>query len=334
MDMALQAVIDAIRSFPGVTRKGKIHEVVDLLPTDSFKHVAAAEGEDAAAIEDGENYILFAADGIMESLVESDPYMAGYFAVLVNVNDIAAMGGRATAMVDVMSMSDEILCGRMLRGMEEGVRRFKVPIVGGHTHPDCKYHAIDISIIGTVKKGDIILSSTAEPGDDIVMVMDLDGHYPKNIPYAWVTTLDKDPKLVQRQMEAAAVVAEEHLVHSGKDMSNPGCVGTLGMMLESSCMGATVDLDKIPVPSSEKDDFIHWLLAYQGCGFVYACPPENSQRVIDIFSKVGCAGAVVGKVDDSLQLKLSMDGEEGVLFDFSKDIITGCRPKAHRYRTF
>ena len=89
MDMALQAVIDAIRSFPGVTRKGKIHEVVDLLPTDSFKHVAAAEGEDAAAIEDGENYILFAADGIMESLVESDPYMAGishdfvYFCVLL-----------------------------------------------------------------------------------------------------------------------------------------------------------------------------------------------------------------------------------------------------------
>ena len=56
--------------------------------------------------------------------------------------------------------------------------------------------------------------------------------------------------------------------------------------------------------------------------------------MIDIFSKVGCAGAVVGKVDDSLQLKLSMDGEEGVLFDFSKDIITGCRPKARRHRTF
>ena len=327
--MDLQAVIEAIRTFPGVTRKAKIHEVVDLLPTDRFPKVVAAEGEDAAAIEMGDRYVLFATDGIMESLVESDPYMAGYFAVLVNVNDIAAMGGRATAMVDVMSMSNDQICGRLLRGMEEGVRRFNVPIVGGHTHPDCKYHAIDIAVIGEVKKDALIRSSTAQPGDDIVFVMDTDGHYPKNIPYAWVTTLDKDPKLIRNQMEAAAVVADEHLVHSGKDMSNPGCLGTLGMMLESSCMGAVVDLEKIPVPKN-CDDYIRWLLCYQGCGFVYACPPENSARVIEIFEKVKCTGAVVGKVNDSRKLELTCNGETATLFDFSKDIITGCKPKVKK----
>ncbi|TQS78963.1 MAG: hypothetical protein A3Q59_01240 [Methanomethylophilus alvi] len=329
--MALQEVIDAIRGFPGVTRKGKIHEVVDLLPTDSFANVAAAEGEDAAAIDDGDHYILFAADGIMESLVESDPYMAGYFAVLVNINDIAAMGGRATAMVDVMSMSDEVLCGRMLRGMEEGVRRFRVPIVGGHTHPDCDYHAIDISVIGRVRKDALVRSSTAADGDDVVMVMDLDGHYPKTTPYAWETTLAKDPKLVRGQMEAAAIVAENHWVHAGKDLSNPGSVGTLGMLLETSEMGAEVDIRSIPIPESEKGEgLIRWLLAYQGCGFVYSCPPEHSADVIAEFAKVGCAGAVVGKINSSRRLTLTMDGEKGVLFDFTKDIITGCRPKSRR----
>ena len=324
--MELQPIIDAIRTFPGVTRKEKIHEVVDLLPTDRFPRVAAAEGEDAAAIEMGDKYILFATDGIMESLVESDPYMAGYFAVLVNVNDIAAMGGRATAMVDVMSMSNDQICGRLLRGMEEGVRRFNVPIVGGHTHPDCKYHAIDIAVIGEVNKDSLIRSSTAQPGDDIIFIMDLDGHCPKNIPYAWTTTLDKDPNLIRKQMEAAAVVADEHLVHAGKDMSNPGSVGTLGMMLESSCMGAVVDLEKIPTPK-KCDDFIHWLLCYQGCGFVYACPPENSAKVIEIFEGVKCTGAVVGKVNDSKKLELVLGDQKGTLFDFTKDIITGCRPK-------
>lgn len=323
--MELQNIIDAIRTFPGVTRKSKIHEVVELLPTDRFPKVAAAEGEDAAAIEMGDRYVLFATDGIMESLVESDPYMAGYFAVLVNVNDIAAMGGRATAMVDVMSMSNDQICGRLLRGMEEGVRRFNVPIVGGHTHPDCKYHAIDISVIGEVKKECLIRSSTAQPGDDIVFVMDTDGHYPKNIPYAWVTTLDKDPKLIRDQMEAAAVVADERLVHSGKDMSNPGSLGTLGMMLECSGVGAEVDICKIPMPKNCKD-LIRWLLCYQGCGFVYACPHENSARVIEIFEKVKCSGAVVGKINDTGRLDLVMKEEKGTLFDFSRDIITGCKP--------
>lgn len=323
--MTLDAIIEAIRTFPGVTRKRAIREIVNFLPTKSFPQVAASEGEDAAAIEYGDDYILFATDGIMESLVSSHPYYAGYFAVLVNVNDIAAMGGRPLAMVDVMSLSNSRICNLILKGMERAVRKFNVPIVGGHTHPDCKYHAIDISIVGTVPKDDIVLSSTALDGDDIVFIMDTDGFYPEGLEYAWDTTTLKDDKLVQDQMAMMSVIASEHLVHSGKDMSNPGCIGTLGMMLESSMKGGIVDIDSIPVPKDV--DLLQWILSYQGCGFVFACPPENSRKVIDRFKGVSCEGAVVGKITDSRELILKMDGESKILFDFTKDIITGCSPK-------
>ena len=97
--MSIETIADSIRSYPGVTRKHAIHKIVDLLPTSAFPQVVAAEGEDAAAIDVGDQYVLFAADGIMESLVNTNPYYAGYFAVLVNVNDIAAMGGRPLGMV-------------------------------------------------------------------------------------------------------------------------------------------------------------------------------------------------------------------------------------------
>ncbi len=324
--MDLQPIVDAIRNFPGVTRKNAIHEIVRLLPTGSFVNVAASEGEDAAAIEYGNDYILFATDGIMESLVKTDPFSAGYYAVLVNVNDIAAMGGKPLAMVDVMSIKEERICSQILRGMETAVRKFNVPIVGGHTHPDCQYQAIDISIIGTVPKTDLIRSTEAAPGDDVVFVMDLDGYYPENLPAVWDTTTRKGDEIVQAQMAAMCTVGKEHLAHSAKDMSNPGCVGTLGMMLETSGMGGWVDVDRIPVPEGCKN-FIQWVLAYQGCGFVFACPPENSARIIEIFSKVGCAGAVVGKVEDTDRLILRSGDQEAVLFDFEKDLITGCKPK-------
>ena len=323
--MTLDAIVDAIRTFPGVTRKRTIQDVVKSLPTAAFANVAASEGEDAAAIEYGNDYLLFAADGIMESLVKTNPYYAGYFAVLVNVNDIAAMGGKAIAMVDILSMKDEKICGHILRGMERAVQKFNVPIVGGHTHPDCAYHAIDVSIMGVVPKDQIIRSDTACDGDDIVFVMDTDGFFPPDLKYAWDTTTKKDDKLVQDQMAAMCTVAQEHLSTAGKDMSNPGCIGTLGMLLESSCMGGTVDIDKIPRPANE--DLIQWILTYQGCGFVLTCPPENSKRILDIFKGVKVDGAVVGKVDSSKKLKLTMRGDERVLFDFSTDIITGCRPK-------
>ena len=323
--MNLDDIVDSIRNFPGVTRKRTIQDVVKSLPTTAFANVAASEGEDAAAIEYGNDYLLFAADGIMESLVKTNPYYAGYFAVLVNVNDIAAMGGKAIAMVDILSMKDEKVCGHILRGMERAVQKFNVPIVGGHTHPDCAYHAIDISIMGTVPKDQIIRSDSACDGDDIVFVMDTDGFFPPDLKYAWDTTTRKDDKLVQDQMAAMCTVAREHLSTAGKDMSNPGCVGTLGMLLESSCMGGTVDINKIPMPKDV--NLIQWILTYQGCGFVLTCPPKNSQRILEIFKAVEVDGAIVGKVDSSRKLKLTMDGYERTLFDFSTDIITGCRPK-------
>ncbi|MDR3075340.1 MAG: methanogenesis marker 2 protein, partial [Candidatus Methanoplasma sp.] len=202
---------------------------------------------------------------------------------------------------------------------------FNVPIVGGHTHPDCRYNAIDISIIGTVPKKDIVLSCKAKDDDDIVFVMDLDGFYPEGLEYAWDTTTKKDGPYIQAQIDMMSTVASKHLAHSAKDMSNPGCIGTLGMMLESSMKGGTVDIDKIPIPKDT--EMIQWLLSYQGCGFVFACPPENSSEIIELFKTVGCEGAVVGKIDNTMKLKISLDGESRVLFDFEKDIITGCSPR-------
>lgn len=322
---SINEIVNAIKSYPGVTRKHAIHKIVDLLPTKDFPQVVAANGEDAAAIDVGDQYILFAADGIMESLVKTDPYYAGYFAVLVNVNDIAAMGGRALAMVDVMSIVHGNVCREIIRGMQDGITKFGVPIVGGHVHPDCHYNAIDISIVGKVPKDALLRSSTAVPGDDIVFVIDTEGFYPEHLQYAFVTTVQKSDEIVRGQMEAVARVAEEHLAHSCKDMSNPGSIGTLGMMLECSEAGGLVDVTRIPIPDDV--DPIRWHLTYQGCGFCFACPPECSSRIIEIFSDVGCEGAVVGKVDDSKKLKITDGVDTEVLFDFDKEIITGCRPK-------
>ena len=326
--MDLDALITAIKEFHGITRKNTVHEIVHFLPTTSFTNVIASEGEDAAAIEYGDDCILFAADGIMESLVKTDPFYAGYFAVLVNVNDIVAMGGRPLAMVDIMSMNDGKICLKLLKGMERAVRKFNVPIVGGHTHPDCNYSAIDVSIIGTVPKSDIIRSSTAEAGNDIVFAIDTDGFFPPGLKYAWDTTTKKDDRLVQDQMAMMCTIAKERLVTACKDMSNPGCIGTVGMLLESSGKGGFVDIDKIPRP--EGVDGIQWILAYQGYGFVFSCRPENSQRLIDLFRTVDVDAAVVGKVEESDEFLLKSGSSLKVLFDFSKDIITGCSPKMKR----
>jgi selenophosphate synthetase-related protein len=59
-------------------------------------------GDDCAAIQDGDDWLLLAAEGMLPSFVAEDPWFAGYSAVMVNLSDIAAMGGRPLALVDVL----------------------------------------------------------------------------------------------------------------------------------------------------------------------------------------------------------------------------------------
>ncbi|WP_084673843.1 AIR synthase related protein [Methylobacterium sp. WSM2598] len=56
-------------------------------------------GDDCAAIPVGDGHLLLAAAGGHDGVVASDPYFAGYCGVMVNLGDVAAMGGRPLAVV-------------------------------------------------------------------------------------------------------------------------------------------------------------------------------------------------------------------------------------------
>jgi putative methanogenesis marker protein 2 len=322
--MDLNALVDGIRKYPGVTRKKTISEVIHFFPMIPQGNILAAYGDDAAVIGFNDDVLLLAADGIMEALMKATPYYAGYYAVLVNINDISAMGGIPLAMVDIISMKDEKVCAQVMKGMEAAMTKFGVPIVGGHTHPDCAYNAIDVAILGTARKNEVIYSHTAQEGDDIIFAMDLDGFFPETLPYAWDTTTRKGPDICRQQMLIMNEIAKRSLVRSGKDISNPGCLGTLGMLLETSGKGGTVRLENIPRPGGV--DFAQWLKAYQGCGFTVTCDPKKSSQVVDMFDSVGVTAAVVGSVDASRKIVLAEGEEWAVLFDFASDKITGCDP--------
>lgn len=321
--MNLRRIVSEIRRYPGITRKKVISDVVKFFPIPEGSDVIASFGEDTAVIGHGENALLLAADGIMEDLMQRNAFWAGYCSVLVNVNDIAAMGGIPLGMVSVISMRKGEVLTEVLEGIREGIRKFGVMMVGGHTHPDCDYNAIDVAILGYVGREDVILSSTAESGDDIIFSMDVNGSFTPNIPYSWDSTSFKQPEIIQKQIEIMNTIAHKRLLTAGKDISNPGSLGTLAMLLETSNKGGDVDLRSIPVP--ENVDFIQWLKAYQGCGFVVTCKSENSKEIMKLYQTVGLTGAVVGKVTDDNILRITDGKETAVLFDFNEDVITGCK---------
>jgi len=317
----LADIVKTVRSYRGVSRKAPIDSFVrELLPKRGGR-IIAVHGEDSAAIRDGREVLLLAADGIMQDLVDRDPAWAGYCSVLVNANDIAAMGGVPIAAVNVLSCQDSVLRRRIVKGMKAGCDKFGVPMVGGHLHPDAGHSSISVAMLGRTTPSRLVLSSGARAGDSVLFAMDLDGSFTPGIPYSWDTTSHKDASDVQRRLRTVHTLAP--MLTAGKDISNPGSLGTLGMLLEASSKGARIDIRKLPRP--EDVNLLQWLLAYQGCGFVVTCAPENSERVCARFRSSGLEAAVCGSVTPGRRLEVSLRDETEVLFDFKTDRL-GCRP--------
>ena len=218
--VSIDQIVRELRSYRGVTRKAEVSSLAHDLLTEPEGSVIATYAEDAAAIEMNGQILLLAADGIMEDLVRADPYWAGYCSVLVNVNDIAAMGGAPLALVDVMSCGDPGVRREISRGMKAASEKTGVPIVGGHLHPDTSYYAIDVAVLGETDRAHLVLSSGAKPDDSIVFVMDLDGSFTPGIPYSWDTTSAKEPGDVRRGLMAMHAIAP--MVTAGKDISCRG----------------------------------------------------------------------------------------------------------------
>jgi putative methanogenesis marker protein 2 len=320
--MNLESLAAELRGFVGVTRKKQIGDLISYFPVES-ERIIASFGEDAAVIDDGEEVMLLAADGIWSRLMEVDPEWSGYCAVLVNVHDIAAMGGWPVAMVDVLSVNDQGVASAVLSGMRKGIEKFKVPIIGGHLHPDTPYSALDVAILGKARKDAVIFSSTARPGEAIIAAADMDGQAHPRFSINFDSTSFKDGETLLRQLGAMRELGESGMVKAGKDISNPGMLGTLGMLLETSGVGAVVNVDAILVP--EGLDLLSWLKMYPGMGFVVTTKPENADKVMEVFRRRGLTPAAIGRVVEDRRLIIRSGQEEAVLFDFAKECVTGIR---------
>jgi len=323
--MNLERLAESLRDYLGTTRKHTIKNIVDIFDETGTN---PSFGEDAAIIDHGDEALLLAADGIWDKLMRADPEWAGYCSILVNVHDIAAMGGRPLGMVDIFSSSSNEITQRVLKGMKSGVDKFGVPIVGGHVHPDTPYSAVDVDILGIVKKDCIIYSNRAKPGDDVVLAIDMDGRVHPSCDLNWDTTFLKEAAIVRNQVSSMADLAEHHLLTAGKDVSNPGIIGTLGMLLEVSGVGADVDISVVPKPPQM--DYEHWLKMYPGMGFMVTCDPKNTKKVLETFENHKLNATKIGRIVATPRLDLIRGEERATVFDFTKHEITGIKPSKGR----
>ncbi len=322
MDINLDQIIERIRNYEGLLRKQPIEEVFDKLVLHGQPGPQLPNfGDDAAIIPWRDGFLLLAADGIMTRLLINEPYAAGKASVMVTVNDIYSMGGRPLAMVNVLASGDEDHRAKVVEGIKKGCEKLKVPMVGGHLHPDTPVNSpsLAVAILGYANK--LLRSHLAKAGDEIILAMDLKGDKGCQSVVSWDANSGKTQEELIYRLEALPIIAEKELAQTCKDVSNAGILGTVSIMLENSGKGAIIEVPSIPRPT--EIEWSDWLVCFQSFGFVLSVQPERSNRVISLFKEREITAVVIGKVIDEPTITLRNGPESKGLFDFTKDKITG-----------
>ena len=215
--------------------------------------------------------LVAACDAILPAMVERDPEWAGWCAVLVNVNDLSAMGAAPVGLLDAVAGRDAAFAARVLRGVREASTAYGVPVLGGHTTLGAPA-ALSITALGRTSHP--IPAGAGRPGHAVTLTADLAGHWrPGYTGRQWDSTTSRTSgelmtmtSTVLRSRPAAA-----------KDVSMAGTVGTLGMLAEASGCGAVLDVASVPRPEAASAG--DWLTCFPG--FAMLTTDEPGRRLAD-----------------------------------------------------
>jgi AIR synthase-related protein len=314
------AIMAALRKHDGLLRKQDVQAPARVL---QGANAAIRNGDDAAVIPDrgGAGYTLLAAEGMLPAFVAREPFFAGFCAVMTNVSDIAAMGGRAQAIVDVLFAGENAAeVSAVLDGLAAAAELFGVPIVGGHTARSAAGTYLAAAIVGRASR--LITSFDARPGDVIIACVDLRGEF-RGDTANYDAVSNADALRVRAQLELLPQLAEAGLVHAGKDISMAGLLGTLLMLLEMSDCGAIVDLGAVPAPPEAQRDPARWLRAFPSFGYLLATDRRHVREVVARCDGLGLHAAAIADVHASHTLDVSYGGRAERFWDYAQTPLLG-----------
>ncbi|MEI6331824.1 MAG: sll0787 family AIR synthase-like protein [Pseudanabaena sp. ELA645] len=275
-------------------------------------------GDDCAAIPDGDGFLLLASEGMLPKLIETDPWFAGWCAVMVNVSDIYAMGGVPIAVVDSIWSQSREQTEPIWEGMRAASLAYQVPIVGGHTNCHSVYNALSVAILG--RAHNLISSFKAQPNDLLLIATDFRGQSHPDYAF-WNAATTADPLRLRQNLAILPKLATNGWCDAGKDISMGGLVGTLLMLIETSECGAILDIDRVPCPESLSLE--KWLTSFPSYGFLLSIRPEHLANVQAEFEQQDLVCAIVGEVQANTQLILRSQGESCLFWDFEREALTG-----------
>lgn len=310
-----------LRSHPALRAKGDIGIVGDVLGPGSWVH---GPGDDGAVVAPravdspaaAGDHVIACGEALLPSFVASDPYGAGIAAVLTNVNDLAAMGAVPMAIVDTIVGTPEV-AREALRGMRDACEWYDVALAGGHltVHDG----APALSAFGVGRAASVLSTTHVASGQALIVAACTTGTMRADFPF--FRSFEERRAELAGDLHVLASVAASGACVAAKDVSMAGLVGSLAMLLEWSRLGVTLDVAKLPRPAgvAVRD----WLTCFPAYAFLLCSPPGREADCLAAFHARGLDAAVVGLIDGSGVLRLSLAGSEAAVLDLADSGVTG-----------
>ena len=319
---ALEAICQRLKGQAGLHGKADIRAAAR-----SFVHLpfpelgaAAALGDDAALLPAVGGRLLLACEGLQPELVEEDPWFAGWSGVLVNLSDIAAMGGTPLAVVNSIWSKNDQHAEQLLAGMRHAADCFAVPVVGGHTNLRSPYNALSVAVLGS--SGPMVLSArAARPGQLCCLLINTSGEFYRHYPF-WDAATKAEPKLLREHLALMAQLAALGLVLAAKDISMGGLVGTGAMFAEAAGCRLSLELEAIVPPPGVALEA--WLSCFPSYGYLLAVEPaqlEPLHKLVRNYPDLHC-GAIGSFQPGGSELELRQGGQSCSLWS-GREPLTG-----------
>lgn len=283
-------------------------------------------GDDAAIFKD-KNNILISADSITENVHFRLKYysfkMIGAKSLLINLSDIAAMGGVPRFFILSLLIPDYISednIKQTIKGIIDVAKKYKVTLIGGNISRGGEF-SVSITIIGDYTKNNVVKRHFAKPCDFIFIS--------GNLGNSWLSFyLSENKKLIEEKykdldvsnkkfianfvkkfilpvpkIELGKFLAVHKLANTLTDISD-GLFKDISNLLNDKC-GAKIFVEELPLNDEFKkitklleiNDYFNSAISYgEDYELLWTSSPDNENKILQLSKNLGIKITKIGEV--------------------------------------
>jgi thiamine-monophosphate kinase len=312
-------------------------------PSPLSSSVKVGIGDDAAVLIPRAGHVLLAttdllAERIHFNLSYTTYRQLGYKALMVNLSDLAAMGGAPRYVLVALALTTRERLHdvqALYTGIQSACRATGAVVVGGDTSASRTGLFLSITALGEARPREVLRRSGARAGDRLYVTGTL-GDALAGLEI--LTTARVDPKrrtgrardtayLTERHLAPSArltearLLAEQGLASAAIDLSD-GLAGDLRHICEESGVGGVIEAVRLPMSSAliahaealHRNPTEYALIGGEDYELLFTVPPRSVSRVNTLIRQGRLRATDIGAITHKRRgLRMTADGTTGPL---------------------